>query len=124
MIVGLGTDIVSVSRIELVLMHESRLGNIFTEAEQEYCNTKFRSQGYYAGHWAAKEAYIKAHGEMELRPHHIEVTHEESGKPKIVISPDAPGIHDCAINVSISHENDYATAVVILERRKTSPYGD
>ena len=69
-----------------------------------------------AGRFAAKEAFIKAFGEKKLDLKKIEFLRDENGKP-------VPGkelkelLKDSELQVSISHEKEYAIAVVIMFRR-------
>ena len=64
MILGIGTDIIEVSRIEKEISKE-RQGfqkKVFTANEIQYCETKrFKAQNY-AARFAAKEACLKAIG--------------------------------------------------------------
>lgn len=63
-IVGMGTDVVPVVRIErLVRDHAARLPRIFTDCERAYCDGCARRRGMrYAAVFAAKEAVMKALG--------------------------------------------------------------
>ena len=67
------------------------------------------SPGHLAGYFAAKEAFFKA---IEDFPRwlNIEVYKKASGKP--IIKHTRTNIQD--IDVSISHDGDYAIAVVVL----------
>lgn len=75
-----------------------------------------------AGFWAAKEACSKALGcgiGAECSFHDIILSKTSKGAPSITLSPkvhDRFGITD--ISVSITHDGDYAIAVVALEGKK------
>jgi len=75
-----------------------------------------------AGFWAAKEACSKALGcgiSAECGFHDISLSKTERGAPVLTLSPrvmDAFGITDTS--VSITHDGEYAIAVVALERSR------
>ena len=58
----IGTDIVSVSRIEKILQQYSDrfIKHVFTDKEKSYCDLKSNPAVHYAGRFAAKEAVKKA----------------------------------------------------------------
>lgn len=119
MIIGIGTDIVSVARIaEAMRKHEHFTHRILTESERTYCQDEPRK---VASRWAAKEALYKAlslasPGEgapaKGLSWLHVEVGHLPSGAPTLSWS----GQGDTKAHLSLSHEDDFAVAFVILER--------
>jgi len=126
MIIGLGTDIVEIARLEKSLQRSSGerfLAHVFTPAEQAAAPASGRQMyAYYAGRWAAKESLAKALGtgicsRCALRD--IEVFRGENGRPGLSLSGTAAetaaalGIR--RLLVSISHEQAYACAVVIAE---------
>lgn len=99
----IGNDIVLISRIEKSIENQRFVHEVFTPNECEYCRTPQN----YAGVFAAKEALLKAFGTgIDRRLNTIEVLHDDRGKPYF------NGIKNC--DVSISHDNEYAFAVVIL----------
>jgi holo-[acyl-carrier protein] synthase len=121
-IVGLGTDIVEISRIgQMIERHgETFLNRVFTESENEYCGTKKNKEQHYAGRWAAKEAVMKTLGTGFIKGigwKEIEVVNLKSGKPTIVISGGVEsfagemGIEE--ILITISHSREFATATAI-----------
>lgn len=122
MIVGLGTDIVEISRIaKMIERHgESFLNRIYTEKELAYCQKRKHSYEAFAGRWAAKEAVMKVLGTGFIRGigwQEIEVLPETSGKPVVHIRGGAGeyagklGIGE--ILITISHCKAYATATAI-----------
>lgn len=127
MILGLGTDIVEIERIEKALRtHGHRFINrLFTKAEQDYCDEKphFRA-ARYAKRFCAKEAFLKALGTG--RSHGItwkdvEVTRDDSGKPSVFITGKALEIlskkstGQIKTHLSLSDTKEIATATVIIE---------
>jgi len=123
MIVGTGVDIVETSRIQRVFeRHGERFARrLFTAGEIAYCE-KFKNKAErYAARFAAKEAAFKALGtgwREGIRWVDVEVTHQPSGKPELVLSGRAQelaqtlGVAQSA--VSISHADNYAVALVIF----------
>lgn len=98
----IGTDIVEISRIEKSIKSENFIKEVYTEKELEHCKTAKN----FAGIFAAKEAYFKAIGTGIKRPiHQVEILYTDNGKPYIA------GDENC--DLSISHDGDYAVAVVV-----------
>lgn len=129
MIFGAGTDIIEVQRVEDKLLRTGGLkARLFTEREIAYCESKHRPALHYAARFAAKEAFLKAMGTGWTGGHkfsEIEVVNNALGKPELVVHGkvkefcEAHGIG--AMEVSLSHIQDVASAVVVLERRPGSP---
>jgi holo-[acyl-carrier protein] synthase len=125
MIVGMGTDIIEVKRIERLLSKQDRFKErIFTRGEIEYCEQKKNNVQNYAARFAVKEALLKAIGtgwREGVAFKEIEVKNNEKGKPELVLSGTAKTITEemgvTNIQVSISHLKDLAIGVVILERQ-------
>lgn len=124
MIHGIGTDIVSIQRIEDALFrHGDRfLHRILAETEVvEYANSRTPAR-FVAKRFAVKEAFSKAFGTgigANCGWHDVCVGHEASGKPLIRTS-DAMQMRMRARNiaqshVSISDEADTVVAFVVLE---------
>ena len=124
MIVGTGIDIVETSRIQRGFeRHGDRFARrLFTPDEIAYCE-KFKNKAErYAARFAAKEAAFKALGtgwREGVRWVDVEVTHQPSGKPELVLKgraqelAQALGVTQTA--VSISHADRYVMAQVIFE---------
>ncbi len=111
MIVGLGLDLVDITRIEQAMENPRFIFRVLTDAEREMC----RSPHCVAGRWAAKEAIAKAIG-LPLTWQQVEVLPDETGAPHVTITN--PGFDPVRlrIHVSITHERDHAAAVAVLER--------
>ena len=131
MIVGLGSDIVNINRIEKSL---NRFGNkfknkIFSEEENEYILKKNNKVEVYASRWAAKEACLKALGIgifFGISFKDIIIKNETSGKPYLKLYGSAlkrlnfliPHNFSHKIHLTISHDFHFALAVVLIERIK------
>ncbi len=125
MILGIGTDIIEVNRIERLLAEQKRFKKrIFTQGEIEYCEHKKNNIQNYAARFAVKEALLKAMGtgwREGAAFKEIEVKNNEKGKPELVLSGTVKKITEemgvTNIQVSISHLKDLAIGIVILERQ-------
>lgn len=112
---AVGTDIV---RIERLSQHSSPafLSRTFTPRELQICDGRADS---LAGRWAVKEAVMKVLGAGvgEVALTDIEVEREESGRPVVGLSGAAADFARAAglreWQVSISHDGDYAIAMVV-----------
>lgn len=124
MIKGLGIDIVETDRIRQVIERHGAqfLNRVYTPAEQAIGRIRASAHHFYAGRWAAKEAAAKALGcgiGQECSFNEIEVVDSPIGVPSLVFSGSAArtaaalGMKN--VRVSITHEREYAAAVVIIE---------
>ena len=122
MILGLGTDLVAVSRVEEILSrHKERfLQRVFTGAEQAECLRRARPAMHLAARLAAKEATMKALGTgwgLGVRWQDIEVESGGTTPPALRLGgqakrqAEARGVRQAL--VSLSHDGDYAIAVVL-----------
>jgi len=116
-----GVDIVQISRIQKALEknREGFLKRIFTEKEIEYIKKRRYNPKTIAGLFAAKEAISKALGTGigEVGWKDMEVGHTDKGKPIVILSEKIqPLLKELSIgrmDLSISHDGDYAIAFVI-----------
>ena len=115
MIVGVGVDLVDVTRFESKLEQTTGLTErIFTSEE---IGSKTES---LAGYWAAKEALIKALGNPTgLSFQDVQIAKDDLGKPRLEISGAteirANELGITSWHLSISHDAGMAVAVVIAE---------
>ncbi len=124
MILGLGTDIIAVARIDRVIKNNPRfIEKVFSPGEQEYCSSKANPAQSYAARFAAKEAFMKALGtgwDEGISWNQIEVVNDAKGKPSLNLSGTTGTLVKSRsigqIHLSLSHEKDYAIATVILEK--------
>lgn len=126
MIWGSGVDIVNVKRVEsIIARHGERfLNKVFTAGEIAYCRRRHYPHQNFAARIAAKEAGSKAIGtgwRQGVQWKHFEVTRAPSGKPSLVVHGRAKEILEAAgvsnMALSMSHDENYAIAHVILETR-------
>jgi len=125
-IIGIGTDIVSVSRIEAAsVRHGAAFAEriLSTEELQEYAAQAHPAR-FLSKRFAAKEAFAKATGQGLRHPislHNITVSHDDLGKPALRFEPElAAHLTHLGIthhHLSISDEHEHAIAFVILEGR-------
>ena len=128
MIIGIGTDICDIRRIEKTLdrFGERFLTKTFTAVEQTYCDSKARPAMSYAKRFAAKEAVAKAlagANTKSLNWTSVEVQNDPSGRPRAILTADAqarakklcPKGHTLNIHLSLSDDYPYASAFAIAE---------
>lgn len=120
----IGNDIVKISKMEKVFNNKNLFNRYFTPLEQSYIlnatNPSLRFERM-AGKVAIKEAVSKAFGfgiGKELRWLDIETDHQKSGKPIIIKNDKIVKIMQkfnySDMDVSISHMDEYATAVCLI----------
>ena len=118
MIIGTGIDTIELKRFERVFL---KFGNvlikkIFNYEEVPAKKNKNKFIATLAGKFAAKEAISKALGSgigKKLRFKEISILNETSGKPFAKI--DRYNLEN--IHISISHSNDNAVALAIIENK-------
>ena len=123
MIVGIGTDIIKISRIENIKREhgDKFLDKVFTSEEKEYCEKYDDSSEHYAVRFAVKEAIAKALGIQlgfgkKLNWKHINVSNDGQGKPVVSFRGEASDeMSKYTCHISLSHCTEYATAVSIIE---------
>jgi len=105
-----GVDIVSVARIEKALSRfgEQFVARILTPEEDALYRKRKDSVQFLAGRFAAKEAIYKAAGIRDLTWQRVNVLPEQK-KPVVWID----GHLRQDIQVSISHEKEYAVALAL-----------
>ena len=124
MILGIGTDIVSIARIrDTLARHGAQFAQrILSDVELLELNDVKDPVPWLAKRWAAKEAFGKAAGTGIRAPltwAGISVGHDGAGRPHFELS-DAIHHHLQAQGVTrthltISDERDYAVAFVVFE---------
>lgn len=127
MIIGIGTDIVTISRVEQSI---ARFGDIFLQkiltpgelAQMPVKNAK-RQAEWVAARFACKEACVKALGtgfSEGIAATHIEVLRDEGKAPVLTLlakakeKADSLGVTHCF--VSYAHETSSAIAFVTLTK--------
>src|ERR1700691_4363667 len=123
MILGVGTDLVEIARIERALARfgERFAQRILSDSEfREYLGNA-RPAAFLAKRFAAKEAFSKAMGtglRHPVRWRHIIVGHDRLGKPEFRYSTALQPLIDsrsCRAHLSITDERSMACALVVLE---------
>ena len=119
MIRGIGIDIIEIKRIKRVMENygDKFFERILTEKEIAYCKSFSKPDLHFSGRFAAKEAYSKSIG-TGISKHFgwkdIEILNDEKGKPYIHHTTENE-YSKLIFNVSISHTDEYAAAVVTCE---------
>ena len=125
MIYGIGTDIVEIDRIAKMLDKHGTafIQRVFTTTEIDQAEQRKDRAQFYAGRWAAKEALSKALGSgigEQCSWRDISITNESTGAPQLKLTEKAllaAGLNSADhIHLSISHEQHYACATVIIEK--------
>jgi len=125
MIKGIGVDLVSLTSVNSIL--ETRKGEslreIFTDEEINLCRNSLNSIERFATRFAAKEATMKAFGvgweQDGLDWTEIEIKSDDKDRPSIHLIGKAKKMADelgiKQIWISLSHEENFAIAMVLLE---------
>ncbi len=124
MIFGIGTDIVQINRMQENL---DKIGERFAQrilSDQEYLEFLEHpsKSAFLSKRFAAKEATVKAFGtgfRNGISMKHIQVEHDELGKPILVFSAAAKAVAEqnniARSHISIADEKEFAVAYVVLE---------
>lgn len=124
MILGVGMDLCSISRIEKACEKQHFTERIFLEGERAYLDAAgvHRAQSA-AAMFAAKEAVAKALKTGfagGVAPWLIEVTHDENGAPGILLHGGAQArlqsLGGGQVHLSLAHEGDMAMAFAVIEK--------
>ena len=131
MIIGLGSDLCSIERIEAALSrHGDRFEQrCFTEVERaKAARRPFTRAGTYAKRFAAKEAFSKAVGTGFYRGVYMKdigVVNAPSGAPTLSLTGGAakrlaemvPDGHEAVIHLTLTDDHPWAQAFVVIEAR-------
>ena len=125
MIVGIGTDLCEVARVEKALQKDTFLRGIYSAAEQDLIlsNVGKSRVETAAANFAAKEAFLKACG-MGLGDFplaEIGVLRKASGAPYYALEGSAARWLEerrLTTHLSLTHEEDAAAAFVLLETQQ------
>ncbi len=135
MILGIGSDLCNIERIEATLAHrgERFKNRVYTEVEQRKAESRVRAvAATYAKRWAAKEACSKALGtglRMGISWKDMAVTNLRSGQPVMHVTGWAaerlramtPAGHEAVIHVTLTDDHPWAQAFVVIEARPLVP---
>lgn len=122
-IVGLGTDLVEIARVEASLQRSPALvKRVLTASEQQIFSQHKLAARYFAKRFAAKEAAAKALGTGIGRGvsfQHIHISNDQFGRPQLDFSDyTAELAAQMGVNriwLSLTDEQAYACATVVLE---------
>ncbi len=128
MILGIGTDLANIERIERAL---ERFGDrfrnrVFTEREQARAERNTKPEAVFAKRWAAKEACSKALGtglRMGIAWKDMSVRNLRTGQPVMEVTGWAkerleqmtPEGHVAVIHVTLTDDHPWAQAMVVIE---------
>lgn len=117
---GIGNDIIEISRIEKAISKENFVKKVYTEKELEYIKARGNRAETYAGKFSAKEAVSKALGTgvRNFNINDIEILNNELGKPYIVFRNNIADFNKkFVVDISISHCKEYASAVAVIFKK-------
>jgi len=124
MVIGLGTDLIEIERIErsVARFGERFLERVFTPGEIAYCHAKRGSAESFAARFAAKEAGAKALGTGISRGvswKEFEVKRKPGQRPELHLSGRAAEIaRELGVrrmSLSLTHSREMSMAVVVAE---------
>jgi holo-[acyl-carrier protein] synthase len=134
MIIGLGSDLIDIRRIERIINEfgERFLRRIFTDVERAKSDRRANRMESYAKRFAAKEACSKALGtgfRQGVYWRDMGVVNLSSGKPTMALTGGAkarlekilPENCEARIEVSITDEPPLAQAIVIISAVPVTP---
>ena len=128
MIIGIGSDLCRIDRIDKTLARfgERFVTRVFTETERQRSDRKVDRAASYAKRFAAKEACAKALGtglRMGTAWRDMGVVNLRSGQPTLQLTGKAaerlkaitPAGHHAVLHLTITDDAPYALAVVVIE---------
>jgi holo-[acyl-carrier protein] synthase len=134
MILGLGTDLVDIRRIEqsIARFGERFLNRVFSDEERAFSERHAKPAGRYAKRFAAKEACSKALGtgiNHGVSWRDMRVVNREGGYPTLQLSGGAlrrlreitPACHTAAVYLTMTDEYPMAQATVIISAEPDAP---
>jgi holo-[acyl-carrier protein] synthase len=135
MIIGLGSDLCNIERIQASLdrFGERFANRVFTEVERAKAERRpFTRAGTFAKRFAAKEAFSKAVGTGFRRGvfmKDIGVVNLPSGQPTLALTGGAkerldaitPPGHAATVHLTMTDDHPFAMAVVIIEAVPQEP---
>lgn len=130
MIVGIGSDLIDIRRIESTLERfgERFVARVFTEVERTKAERRMTQAATYAKRFAAKEAMSKALGSgirMGVAWREMGVVNLPSGQPTMHLSGGArerldrlvPKGYAGVIHLTMTDDHPWAQAFVVIEAR-------
>lgn len=131
MIIGMGSDLCSIERIQNSLdrFGDRFVNRVFTEAEKaKAARRPYTAAGTLAKRFAAKEAYSKAVGtgfKAGVFMRDIGVVNAPSGAPTLALSGGAaarlaaitPEGYEAVVHLTLTDDHPWAQAFVVIEAR-------
>ena len=124
MIIGIGIDLVECGRF--LDWSAFKKQSIFTKKELEYADAdNAKAEKHLANYWAAREAFLKAIGTGfgdDIAFSDVSVVHNDAGCPELLIAGGARAAlkelagTDVRVHLSITDQNDYSAAIVVIEK--------
>ena len=124
---GIGTDILSIDRIQRSLKNKNFVKRIFNEKEILKCKRVNKSINCYAKRFAAKESFSKSLGtgiRDDLNFKDIEILNDKLGKPYFRKTKKINNliykkfkVKKYNLYLSISDEKDYSIAFTIIQKQ-------
>ena len=131
MVLGIGIDLLKISRIKKILdkYGDLFLQKVFTEYEIKKNKNFLLKENKFAKSFATKEAFVKALGtgfNKQVSFKDISLKNLKNGKPflhlsnrvKKYLKKRTPNGYKSVINISISDESDYVISNVIISLQK------
>lgn len=124
MVVGIGIDLVEVSRVREELGRDGVdwKARLFTPEEVAYCDGQRYPERHYAARFAAKEAVLKALGTGALDTgawRDVEVKRDAAGALSVALhggaGRTAGALGGVRVHLSISHTDGWAVAHAVVE---------
>ena len=117
-----GIDVLDADRMIKLSKNEKHLAQVFNQNEVNHFKASNNYLPRLAGMYCAKEAFLKALGigvRNGINFQEIEVGHEDTGRPIYILSDHIKDILKSLkitkIDLSISHTDNIATAICIME---------
>lgn len=105
-----GIDLIKIERIKKLIQDEKFVERVYSPTEV----IKLKPENL-AGIFALKEAFFKATQIKIKKWNEINVNYHKNGKPYIEFDSSLLNFKIKSIDCSISHDGEYATAIVVIE---------
>ena len=125
-ILGVGVDIIENSRIKKSIKNKKFLSRVFSKIEIVNSRNISNKSNYFSKRFAAKEAFSKASGlgiSRNLHFKNIEIKKNNKGRPSINLQATTKkflkkkfNVKSFKTNLSLSDEQNYSIAYVIIEK--------
>ena len=115
---SIGIDLIKHDRFDKLKRNLSFINKIFNENEIKYIEKAKYSSNTIAGLYASKEAFLKSikKGINNYSLKDIEIIHDSNNAPSIILHNELKELYDkYNISLSISHDGEYTTAIVLIE---------